>query len=354
MFHCKPLKWFWGIPPVLLVIAFALYGVPLQIERDLSARTAAKLREAGHSWADARFNSRDAILEGLSFSRTELDQALDTVRAVWGVRMVEDRTKLIASPETYVWWAIKKERRLKIRGHAPTNKVRRTILGFVKAAMPDLEVDDKTVLAGGSPPPQVWLGSISFALVQLGHLRSGTIRLSGNRLEIAGEAETTESYKAVKTALTTQLPAGMKLASDKVTPPVVKPFSWRVKYLSGTISLDGYVPSEAAHSQILAQTRKLFPGAKVNDALELAVGAPDGWLSAVSASLIQLRRLESGRIRMKGARLEIEGIAADKETADDVAASVRQGLPSAYRSTEKINVRKKAKPADAPASGRSG
>lgn len=340
MFHCQPSKWFWGLPPVLLVAVFALYGVRLQIERDLSARTAVKLSEAGHPWARARFNGRDAILEGLSFSRTELDQALKTVGALWGVRAVEDRTKLIVSPETYIWWAIKKEQRLKIRGHAPTKKVRRTILGIVKAAMPDLEVDDKMVLAGGSPPPQVWLGSVSFALRQLGHLRNGTIHLSGNDLAITGEAETTQSYQAVKTALKKQLPAGMTLTGDNVTPPAVNPFSWRVKYLNRVISLNGYTPSEAARAQILAQTRNLFPGAKVNDAMELAVGAPDDWLWAVSASLMQLHRLESGRVRLKGTRLEIEGIAPDKETAEDVAASVRHGLPSSFRSTEKINVRK--------------
>ena len=354
MSHCKPLNWIWGLPPLLFVTLLALYGVPLQIERDLSARTETKLRDAGHAWASARFDGRDATLEGLSFSRTELDRALETIGAVWGVRKVEDRTKLIASPETYTWWAIKKERRLKIRGHVPTKKVRRTILGFVKAAMPDLEVDDKMVLAGGSPPPKLWLGSVSFALLQLGQLRSGTIHLAGNSLKITGEAETAQSFQAVKTALTKQLPAGMTLAENVVTPPVVDPFSWRVKYLNGVVSLNGYVPDEAAKARILMQARNLFPDAKVNDEMELAVGAPEGWLWAVSASLIQLHRLESGRVRLKGTRLEIEGIAADKKTAQDVAASIRHGLPSSYRTTEIISISKKPKPAEVPTNGRSG
>ncbi len=354
MFQCKPLKWFWGIPPVLLLILFALYDVGLQIERDLNTRTAAKLREAGHSWARARFNGRDAVLEGISYSRSELDQALQTVAAVWGVRAVADGAKLIASPDTYVWWAIKKEQRLKIRGHAPNKNVRRTILGFVKAAMPELEVDDKMILAGGLPPSQTWLGSVSFALLQLGRLRSGTIHLSGNKLKITGEAETTQSYQAVKTALTAQLPSGLVLAGNDVTPPVVKPFFWRAKYLDGLISFDGYVPSEAAHAQILVQARNLFPEAKVNDDMKLAIGAPEGWEWAISASLTQLHRLESGRIRLKDTRLEIEGVAADKKTAEDVAASVRHGLPPAYRSTETIKVRKVTKPEEAPAGGGSG
>ena len=354
MFRCNPLKWLWGIPPVIFVTVLALYAVRLQIEHDLSTRTAAKLREAGHSWAIARFNNRDAILEGLSFSRGELDAAMGTIESVWGVRTVEDKSNLIASPGSYIWWAVKKGQRVKIRGHTPTRNDRRAILGFVKAAMPDLEIDEKMVLAGGSPPPQIWLGSVSFALLQLGHLNSGTIRLSGTNLRIAGQAKTTEAYRTVKTALKTQLPTGMTLTDDGVTPPVVKPFSWMVKYLKGGITLSGYVPNEAARTQILEQTRNLFPGFKVVDVMELATGAPDSWLWAVSASLIQLHRLESGRVRLKGTTLEFTGIATDKNTAEDVAASVRHGLPSSYSSSEEVNVRKKPGPADAPASGRSG
>ena len=152
--RCHPLKWLWGVPLILFVTVLALYCVRLQIERDLVKRTAAKLHDAGHSWAIAQFNGRDAILEGLSFSRVELDAALATIRKVWGVRAVEDKSNLIASPETYTWRAIKKEKRLKIRGYAPTHDERRTILGFAKAAMPELRIDDKMVLAGGSPPPR--------------------------------------------------------------------------------------------------------------------------------------------------------------------------------------------------------
>lgn len=344
----------WAVPPIVFVSVIALYGVRLQIEHDLSNRTADQLHDAGHSWAIARFNGRDAILEGLSFSRRELDAALATIRNVWGVRAVEDKSNLIASPETYTWWAVKKELRVKIRGYAPNNNERRTILGFVKAAIPDLEIDDKMVLAGGSPPPQQWLGSISFALLQLGHLKSGTIQLSGTELRIIGEAKTTAAYREVKTALMTQLPTGMTLTRDEVTPPVVKPFSWKVISSNGTISFSGYVPSEAARTQIVRQTRNLFPEFKILDAMELAAGAPDSWLWALSASLIQLHRLESGRVKLKGTTVEFKGIAADKNVAEEVAASIRHGLPNSYTSTQEVKVRKQPKPANVPASGSSG
>ena len=114
-----------------------------------------------------------------------------------------------------------------------------------------------------------------------------------------------------------------------------------MKYTGSTISLTGHVPGEAIHTQILERTRNLFQGIKVVDAMELASGAPDGWLWAVSASLTQLHRLESGRVNLKGTALEFEGVASDEYTAKDVAASIQHGLPSSYRSTQKVGVKKK-------------
>lgn len=349
--RCRPSKWLWGVPPLVLITALALFGVRGQIERDLTDRTAAMLQNEGLPWAVASFVGRDAVLKGLSFSRTERDGAIRAIENVWGVRAVVDRSDLIASPETYTWWARKDDQKIKIRGHVPTKDDRRSILGFVKATMPNLEIDDQMLLAGGSPPRQAWLGSVSFALLQLGQFTSGTVRLSGNDLVVAGEAKTTAAYHVVNKSLASQLPAGVKLKTAKITPPVAKPFAWRVKYTKGTVSLTGRVPSETDRAQIMDRVRNLFPGVEVKDSMELASGAPDSWLWAVSASLTQLRRLDSGRVKLKDTVLEFEGVAVDKNTAKDVTASIRNSLPSTYRSTEKISVRKQPG-SDAPPSGK--
>ena len=164
MLGCRPAKWLWGLFPLALVTAFVLYGLRTQIEQDLSDRTSTALQKAGLTWAYALFDGRNAVLKGLTFSRSGRDEALKVIRTVWGVKNVEDQSNLIASPDTYTWWATKKDKRLKIRGHVPTKDGRRAILGLVKASMPDLEINDKMVLAGGSPPLQIWLGSVSFSL----------------------------------------------------------------------------------------------------------------------------------------------------------------------------------------------
>ena len=121
-----------------VVTAFALYGLHVQIERDLTDRTSIALQEAGLTWAYALFDGRNAVLKGLIFSRSGRDDAITVIRSVWGVSNVVDQSTLIASPDTYSWFARKKKQRIKIRGHVPTIDSRKNILGFINASMPNL------------------------------------------------------------------------------------------------------------------------------------------------------------------------------------------------------------------------
>jgi len=338
MLSCRPKRWFWGVIPLALVIAFALFGVGKQVERELTERANSTLRNAGINWALVNFHGRDAVLEGLSFSGSERDEALDLVKNLWGVRGVADSIRVIASRETYAWSANKKEKRIQLRGYMPTENDRRTITGFVKAAFPDYELDDKMVAAGGSPPKEVWLSSVSFALVQLAQLRTGSVRLDGTAMSLNGEAGTTATYRTLKTSLAKQLPTGMELKNTDIRPPLVRPYDWRAKYTGSAIAFAGHVPDEKTHQQVLARTKNLFPGVAVEDTMELGSGAPESWAWAIAASLTQLNRLKSGRIKLKDTVLEFEGVASDKLTAKQVTSSIRNSLPGSFRSSEEITV----------------
>ena len=344
---CRPVKWLWGLPVVVLVGALAQYATSTRVERDLAERTSVALREAGLPWATASFDGRDAVLEGLSFSRAERDTALRIISDIWGVRKVVDKSDLIASPDTYTWLAAKEDGKIKIRGHVPTAADRQAVVGFVKAAMPDLEVDDKSMLAGGSPPRQEWLGSVSFAVVQLRQLKKGSVHLDGTRLTVRGQAETTLAYRNLVTLPAGQLPARMELNVEKVEPPVVKPYSTRVKFNGTTLSFRGHVVSESARDEVMRRARSLFPDKKIEDAMQIASGAPDEWRWALSASLIQLRRLVSGRVKMEDNDLELEGIAADERTVKDIVEAISFSFPSAYKVSDNLSVREEP-PAQKP------
>ena len=100
--------------------------------------------------------------------------------------------------------------------------------------------------------------------------------------------------------------------------------------------------------RFLRRARSLFPDKKIEDAMQIASGAPDGWRWALSASLIQLRRLVSGRVKMEDNDLELEGIAADERTAKEIVEAISFSFPSAYKVSDKLSVREEPACAEKP------
>jgi outer membrane protein OmpA-like peptidoglycan-associated protein len=65
-----------------------------RIEHDLEQRAASALHQAGHDWASVVFSGRDGVMVGTSPSRDDAREAIALVRSLWGVRVVEGRTRL--------------------------------------------------------------------------------------------------------------------------------------------------------------------------------------------------------------------------------------------------------------------
>ncbi len=124
-----------------------------------------------------------------------------------------------ARPSAYVWSATRFESGIRLRGSAPSEEDRRTVLGMVKAHFPDLVVDDRLKIVAGCPPKEQWLGAVSFGLKQLAHLKDGSARLLNIGLKINGEARSAADYLEVKQALAGSLPTGLAIMGDDISPP---------------------------------------------------------------------------------------------------------------------------------------
>lgn len=345
---CSPFRWAWGLIPVFLIAFLVIAGEGPKIEQDLTKRVSAALQDEGYYWAQVRFNGRDGVLTGTAVSPSERSAAVEMVSGIRGVGTVQDRAKLLPAVSPYTWWATREGTRIRIKGHVPTQADRQTILGIVKATMPDLEIDDRMKLASGAPPKQRWLGAISFALNQLGHLKVGSARLSDLELDVTGEASSEAAYNAVRNARTAQLPAGLMLKKHIVVPPRVEPYTWAVQYRSGTVKITGHVPSDEMRRDMLENAKKTFSDTVIEDGMTLGSGAPEQWRSVVLLVFAQLARLEEGGVTVEGNELAIEGLAADAETAADVAKTVRGALPPPFKSVEKVGVRRKPEPDGRP------
>jgi hypothetical protein len=239
-------------------------------------------------------------------------------------------------PVGYVWSAMRAESGLRLRGAVPSEDDRRTLLGMVKALFPDLKVEDDLEVVEGGPPKEQWLGAVSFGLQQLAHLKRGSIRLLNARMRVSGEAHSAKDYIEVKKALAGPLPTGLVIKVDNVRPPIADPFVFTADLGTNALSFAGSVPSEDSRKQLRELSRELFERPGLDDRLEIASGAPEGWDEAVIVALRALSSLESGKVSLSDLAVTIEGIAPDQGTAVAVSYQLRRDLPEPFSTSESI------------------
>ena len=106
--------------------------------------------------------------------------------------------------------------------------------------------------------------------------------------------------------------------------PPVSPYVWRAeKTPEGAFMLSGHVPSKAIRKALLAEAALLSDGAKVEDRMQLASGAPAGnWQGMARLGLQQLDRLSSGDVSLHDRRLRVNGVSVDPDVRAKVQAEI--------------------------------
>jgi OOP family OmpA-OmpF porin len=89
---CNPWRWLWGIIPIAMLTWLAFTWEQEGIETDLRSRAEVALEKAGFGWGEVSLDGRDAHLSGVAPDDASPYRATQTVRNVWGVRVVRART----------------------------------------------------------------------------------------------------------------------------------------------------------------------------------------------------------------------------------------------------------------------
>ena len=109
-------------------------------------------------------------------------------------------------------------------------------------------------------------------------LKKGHVELSGTDLTVAGETETVDTYHQVVSAIRGKLPQGVKLVSQKITPPVVSPYALLLCTMARKSCFPGDIPSDKAREEVVGLAKKTF--GKVVDKMQLAEAPPINWCAA--------------------------------------------------------------------------
>ena len=174
---CNPWRWLFGVIPLLLLATFAIIKERSPIEAELLARANAALKKGGMEWASVRFDGRDAIITGKAIDETQAPKAAQLIANEFGVRNAIDNASLIDKVDKYAWSALRRDKKIRINGLVPNEKMRRDIIGQVRATFAGYEVEDKMDYARSDIAGDTWLGGVGFSLKQLARLKQGQVDL---------------------------------------------------------------------------------------------------------------------------------------------------------------------------------
>lgn len=313
--------------------AFTLATGRKPVEEDLTQSAEAVLARTGESWATARFEGRDATLEGESLAEEARAKVRASLEGMFGVRTVRDATTLLPERRPFTFSALKDGRMVSLDGYVPSRYALARIVAAVKASGNGITGQDRLVRARGAPPGD-FAGLVEFALAQLNRLPSGRITLSDGALAIEGRAPDLPTYESIAATVRGPLPQGMTLARFAVRPPVASPFVWSASREGDTLRLSGFVPSEVARGEAAKALAAALPGVTLRDDTRLADGAPstDLWLKAVRYAGQVLAEAPQLQATLSDSAITIEGVAPTFGAFEALVAA-RKAPPEGFQVT---------------------
>ncbi|HVI62252.1 MAG TPA: OmpA family protein, partial [Bradyrhizobium sp.] len=247
-------KWWPGVIPLVVLWAFAAWTNTDPVEADLAARSTAALKDVVLDKTRIAVEGRDVTLGADAFSEDGRRSALASVRAVPGVRLVNDETRLVPEAKPFVWSAERDVVRVTLGGSAPLPAVRAKLADAARAGLGGVEVADQMSLARGAPPR---FETAALLLIdQIGKLKDGKITISDNAVTLSGMARELGGREAIAASLK-DLPEGFSVkANDVKAPPYV--FQAYKDPVAVTLTLSGNVPDNNIHAAIAQAASRKF------------------------------------------------------------------------------------------------
>nr|WP_321483715.1 hypothetical protein [uncultured Cohaesibacter sp.] len=193
----------WLIPGALAVVAVAglsLYGETEKIEADLTGRALTILEQRDMDWAKITFHGRDATLTGIAPEKGAAEEASELLLAEWGVRVVKDKTGLLAAQSPYTWGLSRQGNTVTMIGYLPYYELKKAPAN-IEAAIADAELEMSSVEAARGAPEEI-SGAVRLAGTLLAELPDGKVMLIDDKLTISGtlanDAEGLDLYNRLK------------------------------------------------------------------------------------------------------------------------------------------------------------
>lgn len=335
-------KWWPGLIPLAVMWGFAAWNNTLPVEADLSARSSAALKDTVLDKTRIAVDGRDVSLAADAFSEEGRRDAVMAVELVPGVRLVDDRTRLVPEAKPFVWNAERDVVRVTLSGSAPLPSMKARLTEAARKEVGGVEVADQMGLARGAPPR--FEAAAMLLLDQIGKLKDGKITISDTKVNLSGMARELGGREAIAAALK-NLPEGFSIAANEIkAPPYI--FQAYKDPVAATVTLTGYVPDNNVHAAISTSASRKFFGEKIVDNLKASIGAPASFNPAVVSALGALSRLSTGTLVVSDREVKLSGDALYEGAANDIRAGLGKDFPKTWQYKPEITVKPAAGPVD--------
>jgi outer membrane protein OmpA-like peptidoglycan-associated protein len=200
--------------------------------------------------------------------------------------------------------------KITLEGAYPDEKAHAEILSAADGA------DDRMRIASGAP--LAYAAGASFGMAALADLDDGEVTLTDTSLTVAGRAKSSEAFDALQ-RLPQSVPAGIKLAALKVTPPLASPYVWLARFDGTSVTISGNAPDASLAEALRAAAPANVP---VSGSLVLASGEPAGFADNAVTLLKSLLKLEQGEASISDSEITLRGAPGSSATADEVRTAV--------------------------------
>jgi OmpA-OmpF porin, OOP family len=336
-------KWWPGVIPLVIFWAIAAWTSTTPLETDLAARSTAVLKDTMLDKSRIAVAGRDVTLAADAFSEQGRRNAVASVEAVPGVRLVNDETRLLPEAKPFVWSAERDVVRVTLSGSSPLPASKGKLVEAARAVLGGVEVVDQMNLARGAPPR---FDNAALLLIdQVGKLKDGKITISDDKVSLSGMARDLGGREAIAAALK-NLPEGFSVAANEIkAPPYI--FQAYKDPVAVTLTLTGYVPDNNAHAAIVAAAGRKFFSERVVDNLKASVGAPSGFAGAVVPALGALSRLSTGTLVVSDREVKLSGDAFYDAAPAQIRSNLLKDFPQGWQLKADISVKPAVAPVDA-------
>ena len=318
----QPSKWWLGLALPAILWGAANVLTDDRVEQDLKSKAM-----AAYPWAKPSLAGRDATISGTAPNEDAKAKAIASIDGIAGVRKVKTAAlDVLAEAKPYKWQAVKEGNKLTLTGYYPDEKTHQDILSAAKKSLPNAQITDEMKLARGVPAG--FEIATVFGLAQLGSLTSGTASLDDLKYSITGAAPTSTIYTSELAKVKT-LPQGVSLALAAISPPVQKPYGWSALRDGNSITLSGFVPSDAVRLKNIEAAKTAVAGATIIDKQVIAGGEPAGFEQIASYGIGQLGKLLKGAANIEDKSYSLIGDAASIQISDAALAATKM-LPVGF------------------------